>query len=205
MLNDTDTYQTIAAPTKEILFKEKKSKFFGYAYPITTEEEVKPIVEILQKKHRTANHLCYAWQLGTENIRYRANDDGEPNNSAGMPIYGQIRATKITNVLVVVARIFGGTKLGTGGLISAYRNTAQLALKEATIIEQVLRNKYEASFHYKNLNSIMRLIKQNQLTIHSQQLEMNCKIEFSVRKKECKKIEALLKNIPEVSVQKISF
>ena len=116
-----DTYKTIAAATEELLYKEKKSKFYSIAYPIQTEAEVKPLIEALKKKRHTANHVCYAWQLGLEEIRYRANDDGEPNNSAGMPIYGQILAYDLKNVLVAVTRIFGGTKLGVGGLISAYR------------------------------------------------------------------------------------
>ena len=112
MEDRSDTYKTLAKPSEEILFKEKKSKFFGYAFPIQNEDEVKPIIELLKKKHHTAGHVCYAWQLGTEIIRYRANDDGEPNNSAGLPIYGQIQAFDVTNVLVAVARIFGGTKIG---------------------------------------------------------------------------------------------
>jgi uncharacterized YigZ family protein len=134
----SDTYKTIEKPSEEILFKEKKSKFYGYAFPIATEDEVKPILEALKKKHHTANHVCYAWQLGVKNQSYRANDDGEPNNSAGMPIYGQILSFEVTDVLVAVTRIFGGTKLGIGGLISAYKTGAQMALENAKIIEKTI-------------------------------------------------------------------
>lgn len=134
-MQHTDTYKTIDLPTEEVLFKEKHSKFFGYVFPIRTEEEVKPILDAIKKQHHSARHWCYAWQLGVENqIQYRANDDGEPNNSAGMPIYGQIQSFEITNVLVIVVRYFGGIKLGVGGLISAYKNTAQMALEQADIV-----------------------------------------------------------------------
>ncbi len=201
---EKDTFKTVLKPSNEVLFKEKKSKFYGYVFPIKTEEAVKPIIENLRKKHHTANHVCYAWQLGTENISYRTNDDGEPNNSAGMPIYGQIKSFDVTNILVAVVRIFGGTKLGVGGLISAYRNSAELALQEAEIVEQILTNTYEVSFDYKEMNKVMRIIKQHQLQIESQKMEMRCSIQFSVRKKDSKKIEAIFKTNHELKMKKIS-
>ena len=148
MLFESDTYKTILEPPEEILFKEKKSKFFAYSFPIISEEEVKPIIEELKKKHHTANHVCYAWQLGIENLNYRANDDGEPNNSAGMPIYGQIQSFEVTNILVAVVRIFGGTKLGVGGLISAYKTAAQLSLEKAIIIEKIIQEEFQLLFEY---------------------------------------------------------
>ena len=136
-----DTYTTIAKATEEILFKEKGSKFFGYAFPIVSEMEVKPLIDILRQQHPHAVHFCYAYQIGTEKISYRANDDGEPSNSAGAPIYGQIQSFGLTNVILVVVRIFGGIKLGVGGLISAYKTTAQLVLEEAEIIEKTIKIK----------------------------------------------------------------
>ena len=181
-MENSDTYRTLVQPSNEILFKEKKSKFFGYAFPLTTEDEVKPIIEGLRKKHHTANHVCYAWQLGVSKISYRANDDGEPNNSAGMPIYGQIQSFKLTNVLVAVARIFGGTKLGVGGLISSYRKAAQMALEESKIIEKTIRANIEVTFGYPDMDKVMRIIKQNQLEIVSQQLEMDCTLTVSTTK-----------------------
>lgn len=181
-MEKSDIYKTLAKPTNEILFKEKKSKFFGYAFPITSEDDVKPIIEGLRKKHHTANHVCYAWQLGVSTISYRANDDGEPNNSAGMPIYGQIQSFGVTNVLVAVARIFGGTKLGVGGLISAYRIAAQMALEESNIVEKTIKAYIEVTFGYPEMDKVMRIIKQNQLKIVSQQLEMDCNITVSTVK-----------------------
>ena len=124
-----DTYKTIDKPFKGELFKDRGSKFYGYAYPITSEDEVKPIIEKLKKEHHTARHWCYAWQLGTTKIRYSANDDGEPSNSAGPPIYGQIQAFDVTNILVVVVRYFGGTKLGVGGLMNANKTGSKLVLE----------------------------------------------------------------------------
>ena len=133
-----DTYFTITQPSTEVLLKEKNSKFLGYAFPITSEEEVKIHIENLKKQHFSARHWCYAYQIGADKIQYRANDDGEPNNSAGMPIYGQIQSFGVTNILVVVVRYFGGVKLGVGGLITAYKTSAQMALEAAEIIEKLL-------------------------------------------------------------------
>ncbi len=168
-----DTYLTIANPTEEILFKEKNSKFYGYAFPITHEEELKPILEALRKTHPQAGHFCYAYQLGTEQTTYRANDDGEPSNSAGMPIYGQIQSFGLTNVLVVVARIYGGIKLGVGGLISAYKTTAQEVLKEASIIEKTVDSEFIIEFDYQNMNKVMRVIKEKKLEIVAQEMKIN--------------------------------
>ena len=121
-----DTFKTILKPSKEVLFKDKNSKFFGYVFPVLNEDDVKNNLEALKKQHHAARHWCYAYQLGTEFVKYRANDDGEPSNSAGMPIYGQIQSFDVTNVLIVVVRYFGGVKLGVGGLINAYRTTAKI-------------------------------------------------------------------------------
>ena len=128
-----DTYKTIITASEEVLFKDRNSKFFGYAFPVTTEEEIREHLEQLKKKHHSARHGCYAWQLGKEDLHYRANDDGEPSNSAGMPIYGQIQSFEVTNILIVVVRYFGGVKLGVGGLINAYKTAAQMALEVAQI------------------------------------------------------------------------
>ncbi|MFH6946705.1 IMPACT family protein [Flavobacterium sp. FlaQc-50] len=186
-----DTYQTIAFESEEILLKEKGSKFFGYAFPIENEEEVKPIIETLKKQHPHAVHFCYAYQLGTApNISYRANDDGEPSNTAGAPIYGQIQSFGVTNVLIVVVRIFGGVKLGVGGLIAAYRTTAQMTLESCEIIEKTIDVHFLISFDYKNMNKVMRVIKEKKLDIVSQEMEMDQdsglpigKIETKTRKK----------------------
>ena len=172
-----------------MLFKDRGSKFIGYVFPITTEDEVKIYIDELKKKHHAARHWCYAWQLGIENVRYRANDDGEPNNSAGQPIYGQILSKEITNVLVVVVRYFGGTKLGVGGLINAYKTTAKLILEASVIVEKTINISFQLIFEYKDMNKVMRIVKENNLQIINQKMELNCEYLISVRKKNAAKIE----------------
>lgn len=205
-----DTYTTIAKATEEILFKEKSSKFFGYAFPIQSEEEVKPIIEQLRKLHPHAVHYCYAYQIGTEKISYRANDDGEPSNTAGAPIYGQIQSFGVTNVLLVVVRIFGGIKLGVGGLISAYKTTAQLVLEEAEIIEKTIDISFLISFDYKNMNKVMRVIKEKKLDIVTQTMELEedsgialGKIEIKTRKKNAELIFDIFDNLFEIEIKRL--
>ena len=199
-----DTYKTLEQPSEEVLFKDKNSKFYGYAYPITSEDEVKLHIENLKKKHHAARHWCYAWQLGTEQLRFRANDDGEPNNSAGMPIYGQIQSFEITNTLIVVVRYFGGVKLGVGGLINAYRTGAQMALEVSNIVERTININYQLTFEYKDMNKVMRVIKEKQLKIVNQTLELNCRIEISVRKKDSMAIFELFEAIYGVSIKNLN-
>lgn len=196
-----DTYKTIAFASEEILFKEKNSKFFGYAFPVTSEEEIKTHLENLRKKHSGAGHFCYAFQLGTDKIQYRANDDGEPSNSAGMPIYGQIQSFDLTNVLVVVVRFFGGTKLGVGGLISAYRTSAQLALETCQIIEKTIDIHFVISFDYKNMNKVMRIIKEKNLEIISQKMNESCEIEIATRKKNAAIIFDIFNDFHEIDIK----
>ena len=202
MADSKDTYKTILTPSEEVLFKEKNSKFFGYAFPVANEEEVKIELERLKKQHFSAKHWCYAYQLGTEKISFRANDDGEPTNSAGMPIYGQIQSFEVTNVLVVVVRYFGGVKLGVGGLISAYKRTAQMALENAEIIEKTIDLYYTIVFDYKNMNKVMRIIKEKNLEIVSQKLELNCEIKVATRKKNAETIFNIFSSLFEVSIKK---
>jgi uncharacterized YigZ family protein len=198
-----DTYFTITEPSTEVLFKEKNSKFFGYVFPITSEEEVKIHIESLKKQHFSARHWCYAYQIGTDKIQYRANDDGEPNNSAGMPIYGQIQSYNITNVLVVVVRYFGGVKLGVGGLITAYKTTAQMALEESEIIEKTIDSHFLVQFDYKNMNKVMRVIKEKNIMIISQKMEEDCQIEIATRKKNAKNIFDIFEAIFEVGIKEV--
>ena len=199
-METNDTYKTITRPSKEALFKDKNSKFFGYAFPVNSEEDVKSNIEILKKQHHSARHWCYAYQIGTEEISYRANDDGEPNNSAGMPIYGQIQSFNVTNVLVVVVRYFGGVKLGIGGLINAYKTGAQMALDSSRIVTKTINKDYLIKFDYKNMNKVMRIIKEKQLKIVNQKLELDCQIHISVRKKDAKSIFEIFKQIFEVEI-----
>ncbi len=182
MILEKDTYKTLASPTEEVMFKEKNSKFYGYAFPIESEDEVKPILEQIKKEHYTARHWCYAYQIGTSKIYFRANDDGEPNNSAGMPIYGQIQSFEVTNVLVVVVRYFGGIKLGVGGLVQAYKTGAQMALELADIEERTIDIHFIVSFDYKNMNKVMRVIKEKNVKLIEQKMEMSCEFEIAIRK-----------------------
>ena len=205
-----DTYNTIALPSEETLFKEKNSKFFGYAFPIESEDEVKPIIETLKKQHPNAGHYCYAYQIGTETIQYRANDDGEPSNTAGTPIYGQIQSFGLTNVLVVVVRIFGGVKLGVGGLISAYKTSAQITLESCEIIEKTIDIHFQISFDYKNMNKVMRVIKEKKLDIVSQEMEINeatnlpiGKIVIKTRKKNAEMVFDIFKSLFEIDITKL--
>jgi len=200
---EDDRYKTIARPSSEVLFKDRKSKFFAQAFPIQSEDEVKPIVEELRKKHHTANHVCYAWQLGEKEHAYRANDDGEPNNSAGMPIYGQIQSFDVTNVLVTVTRIFGGTKLGVGGLIQAYRAAAQMALEDSKIIEKTLTTKFQLRFGYPEMDKVMRGIKQRGLDMVSQKMEMDCELVISVRESEAEQTQQFFEEMQHVRIKKM--
>lgn len=202
-MTEKDTYNTITSNTEPVLFKDKNSKFFGYAFPVNNEAEVKSHLEQLKKEHHTARHWCYAYQLGTETITYRANDDGEPNNSAGMPIYGQIQSFEVTNILIVVVRYFGGVKLGVGGLINAYKTAAQMALEVSNIIEKTINIDYLISFDYKNMNKVMRIIKERNLNVIYQKLEMDCQMTISVRKKDAASVFKNFYHLFEINIKKL--
>ncbi len=203
MENTIDAYKTIDKSSEETLFKDRNSKFFGYAFPVLNEDNVKEAIDGLKKKHHSARHFCYAWQFGTETIRFRANDDGEPSNSAGMPIYGQIQAFGVTNILIVSVRYFGGTKLGVGGLINAYRSSAKLALEASDIIEKTINIDYQLSFGYDVMNKVMRIVKERNLTIISQQLELTCEYIISVRKKDAATIFEIFTNLYKVEIKEL--
>lgn len=197
-----DVYRTITKPSEEVLFKDRNSKFFGYAFPVTSEEEIKEHLEELRKKHHAARHWCYAWQTGTEEFQYRANDDGEPSNSAGMPIYGQIQSFEVTNILIVVVRYFGGVKLGVGGLINAYKTAAQMTLENAKIVKRTVDVKYEIQFDYPETSKVMRLINEESLRILDQDFKADCKIRIAVRKSEAEKIFRKFENTYKVNIRK---
>ena len=167
---DKDVYKTIDKASTEALFKDRGSKFYGYAFPVTNEEEIKENIEFLKKQHYNARHWCYAWQLGMKYEKYRANDDGEPTNSAGTPIYGQLQAFEVTNILVVVVRYFGGAKLGVGGLIQAYKTAAKLALENTEIIQKTINEEFILQFNYSEMNKVMRIVKEEQISIINQKL-----------------------------------
>lgn len=196
-----DTYKTIAAPVEEVIFKEKSSKFLGYAFPVTSEEEIKAHLEAVKKAHFSARHWCYAWQLGYgRHQRYRANDDGEPNNTAGIPIYGQIQSFELTNVLVIVVRYFGGIKLGVGGLVQAYKTTAQLTLQETEIEEKLITEELVINFDYPLMNKVMRVVKEQNLTVTTQHLTESCELHLAIRQSDSAKVEEIFNNLYGVLV-----
>ena len=198
-----DTYKTIASSVQEVIFKEKSSKFLGYAFPVTSEEEIKAHLEEVKKAHFSARHWCYAWQLGYgTNQRYRTNDDGEPNNTAGIPIYGQIQSFELTNILVIVVRYFGGIKLGVGGLVQAYKTTAQLTLQEAEIEEKLITEELRIRFEYPLMNKVMRVVKEQNLNITQQLLTENCELHLAIRQSDHFRMQELFENIYGVLIVK---
>ncbi len=197
-----DTYKTVSAPS-EGLFKDKGSRFISYLYPVTTEEEIKEIIQQVKKAHHSARHHCYAWRLGRENIRFRANDDGEPSSTAGKPILGQLTSFELTNVLLVVVRYFGGTLLGTSGLINAYREAASEAIGNALVETRIIEAEYRLQFGYNELNQVMQIIKNENLKQTAIQLEESCRIDLSVRKSEAVRIENLFGNIYGVTLSRL--
>ena len=196
-----DTYKTIEK-VSEGYFKDKGSKFLAFLYPVKTEDEIRQILVQIKKEHHSARHHCYAWRLGTENITFRANDDGEPSSTAGKPILGQLQSFGVTQALLVVVRYFGGTLLGVSGLISAYRNAAADALNNALIVERIVENEYFLDFTYKELNDVMQILKQENLSIHQTWFEEDCRLLFSVRKSEVEKIEQIFHNFYGVEIKK---
>ena len=199
-----DLYKTITKPSIETLFKDRNSKFYGYAFPVTEEASVKDFLEFLRKKHHAARHFCYAWQLGTESVRFRANDDGEPSNSAGMPIYGQIQSFEVTNILVVSVRYFGGTKLGVGGLINAYRASARLTLESSAIEEKTIDDSFQLNFQYDLMSKVLRILKENSITITHQKLEMDCEMIIAVRKSHTQKVVKIFETLYKVEIKQLN-
>ena len=168
-----NTYRTINIKSEHLL-KEKQSKFFGYAFPVSNVEMIKNEIEKLKKSHHSARHFCYAYQIGITNIIYRLNDDGEPRNSAGIPIYGQIQSFDLTNILIVIVRYFGGTKLGVGGLVSAYKECAKRTVEAGKIITKEIIIPIQIKFDYTLMNKVMRIIKEYNLEIANQEMNTNC-------------------------------
>ncbi len=179
-MDKTDTYKTIAEKS-EGLYKEKGSKFIALAYPVSSEDEVKDILTDLRKQYHDARHHCYAYVIGYDGENWRANDDGEPSSTAGKPIHGQILSRELTNTLVVVIRYFGGTKLGVSGLIHAYKTAASEALDANRIEERTINDIYTITFAYPATNEIMRLIKDDELTVIEQKFDTSCAVTLGIR------------------------
>jgi uncharacterized YigZ family protein len=198
--NSEDTYRTLLAPSPEVLFRDRKSKFYGYAFPLSAESEVAPLVETLRKKHRNASHICYAWRLGTDAQTYRAHDDGEPTHSAGMPIYGQILSFNVTGVLLAVVRIYGGTKLGVGGLVSAYRTAARMAMEVADIGVQFQYAGYALTCPYEAMDEVFKILNRLGVSIVAQEIDTRCRLFVEVRKRDEAGFRARFKRIRDISL-----
>lgn len=194
MLITEDTYKTIVKKSSGV-YKEKGSKFISIAYPIANEEEVKELLNNLRKEYYDARHHCFAYSIGVSGNQWRVNDDGEPSGTAGRPIYGQIMSKNLTNVLIVVVRYFGGTKLGVSGLINAYKLAAADALENAQIITKTINDIYQISFNFIVLNEIMKVIKDESLDLIEQQFDNACMISLGIRKS---KVESVLGKIRKI-------
>jgi len=198
-----DTFKTLIAPAESEVYKVKGSKFISYAYPVHSREEIDLILKDLRVQHSKANHCCYAWRLGKEKVEYRYNDDGEPANSAGKPIYGQILSYQLTDVLIAVIRYFGGTKLGVGGLIQAYRESARLALVEGSVVRKKIKLPFALEFEYPQMDKVMRLVKEKQLEIVSQEMGMKVRLELLVSKKNEAAFRESLAQLYEVRLDEV--
>lgn len=194
-----DTYHTITKAS-EGLFKDRGSKFIARAFPASTEDQVKNILEDLRKEYHDARHHCYAYILGVDKSAHRYNDDGEPSGTAGRPIFGQLQSNDLTNTLVVVIRYFGGTKLGVSGLINAYKTATANALEAARIEEKTIEDVYRLSFEYPLMNEVMRVIKDEGLQVVDQDFQLSCKLDFSVRKSNSGKIDERFRKIFGVNI-----
>ncbi len=195
-----DSYLTISEPA-ETIYKIKSSKFLTYAYPISSEQEIQPLLDALRKKYYDATHHCYAWRLGAEGESFRANDDGEPSSTAGKPILGQMLSRKVTNCLIVVVRYFGGTKLGVSGLIEAYRDSTAEVLDVADVVERTVDIHIRVSFSYIAMNGVMKVIKEVQPQIESQEFDNLCTISLSIRQGRSDELIGRLESVDSAIVE----
>ncbi len=201
MLKD-DTYKTIALPSEGI-FKDKGSKFISYAFPVSDEESVKEIVQRIKKEHYSARHHCYAYRLGFSGENYRVNDDGEPSGTAGKPIYGQLLSKDLTNILVVVVRYFGGTLLGVSGLINAYKSATIDVIANSEIVTKIILKRFRLQFDYMTQNSVMKIIKDEQLEIVKSEYQMYCILEVLVRLQKEENILEKMRKIEGLKIDEI--
>jgi uncharacterized YigZ family protein len=195
-----DEYKTIDGPSQG-LYKDKGSKFIAHAFPCRTVEDAKAHLEQVKKEYHDARHHCYAYILGFDKSEFRMNDDGEPSGTAGKPIYGQLLSYDLTNVLVVVVRYFGGTKLGVRGLINAYKFATQDAIQNNVIVTKVIRETYRLTFNYADMNHVMRIMKEEGLKQTGQDFQMTCTLDFSVRKKNAERVVKRFEDLRKVKVE----
>ena len=194
-----DTFHTIAAPA-EAVFREKMSKFIAFAHPVASVEQAKELINKYQKEYFDARHVCWAYMLGADRLTFQQNDNGEPSGTAGKPILGQINSFGLTNIIIIVVRYFGGIKLGTSGLIAAYREAARLAIEEAEIIERHELTEISFNFGYIAMNDVMKIVKQPGITTISQQFDNICAMTIAVRSDHAPEITARLTAIPTLTL-----
>lgn len=197
-----DSYKTIKEASEGI-YRDKGSKFLAYAYPIRSDEEVKPIINILRSEHSKARHFCYAYRLTTDRSVFRINDDGEPSGTAGRPILNSLLSEDLTYVLVVVVRYFGGTLLGVPGLINAYKSATVEALQNSTKISKTINDVYEVNFEYLQINDVMKLIKDESLEVINQNFGINCIIKFEIRKAQLNQVLTKFDKIEDITLKYI--
>lgn len=188
------SYKTIEGAA-EAQYRVLGSRHLAYAYPVVSEEQIKEHVDRLWKEHHNATHVCYAWRLGYEKKRYRINDDGEPSGTAGKPIYGQIQSFDLTNILIAVVRYFGGTKLGTGGLIDAYKTASKLAMEHASIIEKPVLDHFKIMFGYPEMPAVMNLLKHVDFEKINTVFEESCEVEFLIHASQRNRLEKELEEL----------
>ncbi len=201
---EEDSYRTIAAPAETVL-RERGSRFLAYAYPVEEEDEIKRLLDALRKRHYDATHHCYAWRLGPKGELFRANDDGEPSGTAGKPILGQMLSKEVTDLLVVVVRYFGGTKLGVPGLIAAYRESAAAVLEAAQIEQRTVDARLEVHFSYLAMNDIMKTIKEIQPKVIAQKFDNVCTIRLAIRQSREEELLARLEKCEDASIGHLGY
>ncbi|MBQ0048085.1 MAG: YigZ family protein [Prevotellaceae bacterium] len=194
-----DSYKTIKA-LSEGTYSEKRSKFLAFAIPVTSVDEIKEYVAEYQKKYYDARHCCYAYMLGPERLEFRANDNGEPSGTAGKPILGQINSNELTNILIIVVRYFGGVKLGTSGLIVAYKAAAAEAIAAAEIIEKTVDEEVTFMFEYPFMNDVMRIVKEENPEMVSQGYDMDCSMTLRIRKDSMPKLKTRLEKVETLRI-----
>ena len=199
-MDQSDVYKTIAG-LSEGEYSEKRSKFLAFAHPVHSVDEVKELVEFYQKKYYDARHCCYAYMLGPERKEFRANDNGEPSGTAGKPILGQINSHELTDILIVVIRYFGGIKLGTSGLIVAYRQAASEAIQAATIIEKTIDEEVSFFFEYPFMNSVMRIVKEEEPMLASQGYDHDCSMTLRIRRSRMPRLKERLSKVETLRFQ----
>ena len=195
-----DIYFTIEAKSESI-FRDRGSKFQGYAYPVTSDQDIKSIIAGLKKEHPKANHHCWAMRWSTDRSVFKLNDDGEPSGTAGRPILNTLLSKNVTNIAVVVVRYFGGTLLGVPGLINAYKSATELALAEAKIIEKTVNDVYTIAFDYLQMNEVMRIVKDDNLQLLEQAFDNSCSIKISVRKMQVEQVISKFQKLPSVKIK----